>query len=178
MKTIKVFVDTSIVNRILDIGIEKSKDILYEEDRHYLSKIMQEYVDKGIVQLFANPSIKLEIENTSDHQRKQELLTEFKNYHFTDFNKTVFPFSFPATFVTEEEKLILEELRTKIKNFNKDAKIFLDAVSNSQIDALVTADREHLACIEVRGYVVKKLDARVEIFTPKEFYEYIRKNGF
>lgn len=60
MKTINAFVDTSSVNRILEVDTEEVKDALYEEDRLYLSKIL-EYVEKGIVQLIVNPSIKREI---------------------------------------------------------------------------------------------------------------------
>lgn len=43
----------------------------------------------------------------------------------------------------EEEKRELKELRKKIKGFKKDEKIFLDAVSNSQVKVLLTTDREH-----------------------------------
>ena len=39
MKTLNAFVDTSTVNRILEIDIGEVKDALYEEDRLYLSKI-------------------------------------------------------------------------------------------------------------------------------------------
>jgi len=60
VKTINAFVDTSSVNRILEVDTEEVKDALYEEDRLYLSKIL-EYVEKGIVQLIVNPSIKREI---------------------------------------------------------------------------------------------------------------------
>ncbi len=55
MRIINVFVDTSIVNRILEIDTSAVRDALYEEDRLYLSKIKESYVDKGIVQLIVNP---------------------------------------------------------------------------------------------------------------------------
>ena len=70
MKTINAFVDTSSVNRILEVDTEEVKDALYEEDRQYLSKIL-EYVEKGIAQLIVNPSIKREIEKTSDPNKKR-----------------------------------------------------------------------------------------------------------
>ncbi|MFC2002320.1 hypothetical protein ACFLUZ_07490 [Chloroflexota bacterium] len=177
MKTVKVFVDTSTVNRILEVDIKKS-DPKYEEDRFYLFRIMQEYVEKGFVQLFVNPSVKHEVENTPDVDKKGKLLELFNKFHYTDFNKTIFPFTFPASFVTEEEKLMLEELRTKIKDFSRDDKPFLDAVSNSDIDVLLTTDRKHLACIKLRSYISgKELDTEIKIFTPKEFYECLRKGG-
>ena len=176
MKTIKVFIDTNIVNKILDINKKKSKDLTYEEDRLYLSKIEKEFADKNIVQLIVNPSVKQEIENTSCPKRKRELLALFNQFSFTDDNKAIFPASFPFKFVTEEEKLILRELRNQIKDFDKDAKIFLDAVSNSEVEVLLTTDREHLVCIKLRDYLAdKRLDTEIKIFTPKEFYEYLQK---
>lgn len=76
MKTINAFVDTSAVNRILEIDTGEVEDALHEKDREYLSKIMG-YVEKGIVQLIVNPSIKREIEKTSDPNKKKKLLTLF-----------------------------------------------------------------------------------------------------
>ena len=76
MKVINVFVDTSIVNRILEIDKSTVRDTIYEEDRLYISKII-EYVKKGIVRLIVNPSVKQEIKNTTDPKRKGELLALF-----------------------------------------------------------------------------------------------------
>ncbi len=178
MKTIGVFLDNSIVNRILEIDTSEVKDALYEEDRLYLSEIMG-YVEKGIVNLIVNPSVKQEIENTRNPRRKEKLLALFSQFHFTPYNKWIFPIVFPVHFVTKEEKVVLGELRKKIKGFSKDAKIFLDAAANSQVEILLTTDRKHLACIELRDYIAdKKLDAEIKIFTPKEFYEYLQKEGF
>ncbi|MBI4267895.1 MAG: hypothetical protein HY662_03820 [Chloroflexi bacterium] len=177
MKTINVFLDTSIVNRILDINCDKPDQREYEEDREYLPKIIENYVRKDVVQFFVNPSVKQEIEETSNLQRKMELLALSSQFHFTPFNKTVFPFVFPATFVIEEEKRMLEELRTNIKGFGKDAKIFIDAVANSQVEVLLTTDREHLACIKLHDYLtVKGLGVEIKIFTPKEFFEHLQSN--
>lgn len=176
MRIINVFADTSIVNRILEIAISEVRDALYEEDRLYLSKIKENYVDKGIVQLIVNPSVKIQIENTSDPTKKERLLALFDQFHFTPYNKTIFPFTFPAYFITEEEKRALKELRNKIKGFGRDEKIFLDAVANSQVEVLLTTDREHLACVKLHTYLADKgLD--IEIFTPRELYEDLKKQG-
>ena len=176
MRTIKVFVDTSTVNRILDVEESRPENLPYEEDRKYLPKILENYVNKDIVQLFVNPSVKLEIENTPDPQRRGQLLDVYNQFHFTSHNKTIFGFSFSAIFVKNEEELMLEELRTKIKDFDKDAKPFLDAVSNSQIEVLLTTDREHLANEKLRNFLRSKgLDKKVKVFTPKEFFEYLEK---
>ena len=177
MKAINVFVDTSIVNRILEIDKSTVRDTIYEEDMLYLSKIM-EYVKKEIVGLIVNPSVKHEIENVTDPKRKGELLDLFDQFHFTSYNKWIFPIVFPVHFVTKEEKVVLEELRKKIKGFRKDAKIFLDAVANSHVEILLTTDREHLACLKLRDYLADKgLDTEIKIFTPKELYEDLQKRG-
>ena len=173
MKTINAFVDTSTVNRILEIDAREVKDALYEEDRLYLSKIMG-YVEKGIVQFIVNPSVKQEIEKTSNPHRKKQLLVLFDQFHFTPYNKTIFPFTFPAHFITEEEGEELEELCKKIVGFKKDEKIFLDAVANSQVEVLLTTDREHLVREEIRDYLRSKgLDKQIKVFTPKSFLEYL-----
>ncbi len=177
MRVFNVFVDTSIVNRILEIDKSTVRDTIYEEDRLYISKII-EYVKKGIVRLIVNPSVKHEIENATDPKRKRELLALFDQFHFTPYDKWIFPIVFPVHFVTKEEKVVLGELRKKIKGFRKDAKIFLDAAANSQVEILLTTDRQHLACIELRDYIAdKKLDAEIKIFTPKELYEHLKRLG-
>ena len=175
MGIINVFVDTSIVNRILEIDKIEVRDALYEEDRLYLSKII-EYVEKGIVRLIVNPSVKREIENTADPEKKGELLTLFDQFHFTPYNKSIFPIAFPVHFVTKEEKVVLGVLRKKIKVVRKDEKIFLDAAANSQVEILLTTDREHLACIKLRDYIADKgFNAEIKIFTPIELHEELQK---
>ena|GEM_PF-3066057 len=167
MEPINAFVDTNIVNRILDIDTIKVDDPnnpKYEEDRLYLSRIIKDYVEKGIVRLIVNPSVKQEIENTKNPQRRGQLLAKLRQFHFTSYNKTIFPFTFPAKFVNEDEIRIIAMLCEKIRDFKKDEKIFIDAVSNSDIDILLTTDREHLADKElnVRG---------ISVVTPKEFVD-------
>ena len=102
----------------------------------------------------------------------------FNQFQFTSYNKTVFPFTFPAHFVTEEEKKLLMELHERVRGFSNDDKIFLDAAANSQIEILLTTDRKHLACIKLRDYLVSKgLDLKIKIFTPKELYEELQNRG-
>lgn len=44
---------------------------------------------------------------------------------------------------------------------------------------LLTADRKHLASIKLRDYISDKgLYAEIKIFTPKEFYNYLKNEGF
>jgi len=173
MRTIKAFVDTSTVNRILEKDTKEVKGALYEEDRLYLSKIM-EYVEKGSVQLVVNPSVKREIERTLDTHKKNQLLALLGQFHFLPYNKTIFPFTFPAYFITPDEKRDLAELCRKIKGFQRDARIFIEAVSSSQVEVLLTTDRAHLARKEILEYLKSKgLDKQVKVFTPKGFLEYL-----
>jgi len=175
MRTVNVFVDTSTVNRILRIEEEQPNNQKWEEDREYLSKIIENYVRKGIVQLFVNPSVKQEIEATPDSQKREQLLALFNQYHYTPYNKWIFPIVFPVHFVTKEEKKELEELCKEIKGFEQDEKIFLDAVSNSEVEVLLTTDREHLARKEICDYLKGKgLDKKMLVCTPKKFYEHLQ----
>lgn len=166
MKTVNVLIDTSIVNRILGITKAESSNFKEEEDRRYLSRIIKDYVKKGLVCLIVNPSVKREIEQTPDSKKKAELLALFNQLNFTPYNNTAFTFTFPAHFVTEEEKRMLGEICARIRGFGKDKKIFLDALANPEIHVLLTTDRKHLAD--------KGLDIYGKpIFTPRQLFEYL-----
>ena len=166
METINVFVDTSTVNRILDMEVEKAHDQLYEKDRTYLKKIINNYVEKGLVRLIVNPSVEQEIENTSDPERREQLLALFGQFEDTPHNKTIYEFKYPGCYVTEEDTERLAELRIRIPGFEKDQKVFLDAASNAEVEILLVTDRKHLAG--------KGLDSPdILVFTPKQFFEYL-----
>ena len=171
MKTIGVFVDTNIVDRILGVD-----DPQYEKDRSYLSRIVEQYAEKGVVRLVVNPRVKEEIKKIPDPQKRAQLLDTLNQFHFTPYNKTVFPFSFPATFLTDEEGETLKELYGWLPaSFEKDRGIFADAVFNPQIEVLLTADRDHLANDRFRNLLQGKgLDKSIKVFTPKELFEYLR----
>jgi predicted nucleic acid-binding protein len=176
MKTIGVFVDTSTVNRILRINEKREKDNKWEEDREYLMKIFQQYLESSVVRFIVNPTVKTEIEDTKDPQERMRLLKKFEEYHFTSYNLTIFPFTFPATFITEEQSKTLEQLIHGIPKFEKDKKIFLDALNNAQVEYLLTTDRKHLVNDTFRRRVKKKgLDKYIRICKPKELYEHLQK---
>jgi len=174
MRTIGVFVDTSTVNRALDMDKKIHASGYKKEDILYLSKVIKQFGDT--VCLIVNPTVEQEIKKTSDLQRRDDLLVRFNQFHFTSYNKTIFPLRFPATFLTSEEKETLKQIFEDLpKEFKKDEKIFADAVFNQQIELLLTADREHLAndrfrnCLESVG-----LDKKIKVFTPKELFEYLK----
>ena len=177
MRTIGVFVDTSTVNRVLDMDMDKKlRDSMDEEDRLYLSKIVEQYVKNDIVRLIVNPTVKQEIKKTPDLQRRDDLLMKFNQFHFTSYNKTIFPFVFPATFLVSKEKETLKQLFESLpKGFKKDEKIFADAVFNQRIELLLTADREHLANDRFHNRLESiGLDKKIRVFTPKELFEYLK----
>ncbi|MFC1914107.1 hypothetical protein ACFLXF_02405 [Chloroflexota bacterium] len=184
MRTVNVFADTAIVNRLLDIENQRPHDQKWEENREYLSKIVNEYVGKGIVQLFVNPSVKRELERTrKDPERKKQLLNIFELFIFLPEHKTVFPIilsnEHPASFLSEEGKRVLENLYRDIPSFRKDEKIFADALFNSRVECLLTTDEEHLANDRFRSRLEDVgLGEKIKVFTPKEFYDYLKCEGF
>jgi len=164
---INIFLDTNIIDRIWRIDEEIPSNCTYEEDRKFLKKILDICANNEETKLYVNPSVKMEIEKTEDKQKKKELLKVFEKYEFLPFNLTVFPFVFPATFISEEEVKKLEDLCNKLPGLKKDMKIIADAGFCKTIDVLLTTDRKHLAN---KGIQIKHL----KIFTPKKLFEYLR----
>jgi len=177
MRTIGVFVDTSTVNTVLNMD-KKVPASSYndKEDRLYLSKIVKQFVKSDIVRLIVNPTVEQEIKRTPDLQRRDDLLMKFNQFHFTSYNKTIFPFVLPATLFASEDKETLKQLFEDLpKEFKKDKKILADAVFNQQIELLLTVDREHLANDRLRNSLESVgLDKKIKVFTPKELLEYLK----
>lgn len=174
MRTIDVFVDTSTVNRMLLIK-EKRDNTNYEEDREYLTRIIEQYVESGVVRLIVNPTVRAEIEDTKDARLRARLLQEFEKCHFTPYNITIFPISFPVTFPSEEEVKTLKQVFQDIPSFKKDERIFAEAAFKPQIEVLLTTDRKHLANEKLRSRIQKKgLDKKIKVCTPKELFEHLQ----
>ncbi|MCK4735710.1 MAG: hypothetical protein KAT65_24865 [Methanophagales archaeon] len=167
MKKLDIFFDTCIINRILYLDKRKS-DAKSEEDREYLDKILNLCAEEGKINFFVNPSVKTEITNTTNKSRREKLLKVCSQYNFNPFNKTILPFSFPATFISDEEVEILNALCEDNPALKKDIKIIADSAFCEEIDVLLTTDREHLAGKEFHLQ-------HLEIFTPKELFEYLSK---
>ena len=175
MKQISIFVDTSIINRLCDIDIEKTT-ALYEEDRKFLSEISK----RPNVRFLVNPSIKQEIENTQDQRRREELLNAFSKYPFISFNKSIWgktkygkekSFTFPAHFLSPEEEEFCEELERKFPCLEDDMKIIADGIFNRDIDILLSTD-PHIYR-DLAKFVLDK-NIRVKIFNPKECFDYLQ----
>ena len=167
MKKLNIFLDTCIINRILDLDKPES-DTKYEEDRNYLIKILDLF-SKNKIKFFINPSVKTEISKTMDRLRRHKLLDICSRYEFISFNKNFFPLYFPFTFVSEEKIKLLNALCEDNPALNKDIKIIADPVFCTSMDIVLTTDRRHLAG---KGIHLQNL----KIFTPKELFLYLRRH--
>ena len=176
MKTIGIFVDTSTVNTVFNMD-KKAPAFSYndEEDRLYLSKIVKQYAKNDVVRLIVNPTVEQEIKRTPDLQKRDALLMRFNQFYFTSYNKTIFPFRFPATFLASEEKEALKQIFEDLpKKFKKDKKILADAVFNQKIELLLTTDRKTLANYRLRNRLESVgLHKKIKVFTPKELFEHL-----
>lgn len=164
-KKLNIFLDTCIINRILEIDNKCGSDATYEEDRLYLSKILDFYSNRDEINFFVNPTVKSEIDNTNDNLRRAKLMEVFDRYDFMSFSVSIFPISFPVTFFSEEESEILDVICEKNPELKKDKKIIADSAFCKEIDILVTADK-NLAEVDIQNF---------KIFTPRELFEHLSK---
>ena len=143
-----VFVETSIVNNVLDLEEKRQNNLTWQENIKYLKLLLSGPVATGDVIFYVNPSVKWQINNTKVEQRKNGLLAKFEEFQFIEFNLTIFPFHFPATFVTEEQAALVDELCKEHPALFKDNKIIADAAFNDNIDVLLTTDKDlaHQVC--------------------------------
>ena len=80
MKKLKIFLDSCIINYILDLDDKPMLGATYdEEDKRYLGKILNLYSKEGKINFFVNPSIKTEINNTKDNSRREKLIEVFNH---------------------------------------------------------------------------------------------------
>ena len=164
-RLMNVYIDNCIVNNILDIGDQRS-DKTWEENKKYIELLVEGPVAAGEITFFFNPTVIAQIEATNDLKRKEALLKTARVFQFTDFNKTIFPFSFPATFITAEESENLDHLCGKSPSLTKDRKILADSAFNKSIDVLLTTDGD--LCKQV-----PEID-KTKVMLPKALWEYWR----
>jgi hypothetical protein len=162
----KVFIDTCTVNYLLDLDGRKPTNATREENEHYLRLLRDGPVKEGAIQYFVNPTIQGQINATPDEERKTELTKLFEKFNFTDVNMTVFPFTFPATFISDKQAECLERICDDHPSLKRDEKIIADGVFNStdRFEVILTTD-ENLA----------KWNPKIEdtyFMTPKQLYEY------
>lgn len=161
-QTLNVFVDTCIVNRVLDLE-ESRRDREWEEDRKYLMKLQSGPVGSGIIKLFVNPSVIRQLKATTGPKRREALVNVAMQFKFTEFNMTSFPFSFPARFFSPAQKAKIQQLCVEHPYLTKDEKILADSAFNKDMDVLITTDR---------GLAKQRQLGTVKIMLPKELWKY------
>ena len=119
-----VFVDTCIVNRVLDFD-ESRPDHKWEEDRKYLMKLQRSPVTSGIIKLFVNPSVMSQVKATRNPERRKALVAIAEQFKFTEFNVTIFRFSFPARFISQVQKAKIQQLCVEHPRLMRDKKYWL-----------------------------------------------------
>lgn len=136
-----VFVDTSIINRILDLEDTRS-DEEWKQDRRCLIKLLNGPVASGTMTFLVNPTVMWQIRDTPELERRRKLTSIAKQFKFTEFSMTIFPFSFPVRFLSEEQKDEIQKIRSQYPSLVKDEKILADAAFNERVDVLLTTDRK------------------------------------
>ena len=157
-----VFADTCIVNRILDLEATPPHS-KWEEDQEYLRQLLSGPVASGTMKLFINPTVISQIEATKDTERRDALLSTVQQFEFTKFNMTIFPFHFPAKFLSEAQKAESQQLCVTYPALERDEKILADSAFNETIDVLLTTDRD-------LARKVPQLD-KVKVMLPKQLWD-------
>jgi hypothetical protein len=136
-----VFLDTSIVNRILYLEDTRS-DEKWKQDRKYLIKLLNGPVAGGTMTFVVNPTVMSQIRDTPELERRKKLTSIAEQFKFTEFNMTISPFSFPARFLSKEQKDEIQKTCSQYPSLVRDQKILADAAFNERIDILLTTDRK------------------------------------
>ncbi len=160
---INIFIDTSIVNNLLDLDKREHNDPTWEKNVRFLKILISGPVMSGEMVLYVNPSVKNQINDMNDIKRKEELLSKFGEFKFEEFNLTIFPFTFPATFIAQEHSDLIETICKEHSKLESDRKIIADAAFNEKIHVLLTTDKN-------LAHQVRKI-GKVRFFLPEELWE-------
>lgn len=156
-----VYLDNSIINNLLDLN-ESRPEPNWEENRKYLMKLRDGPLLAGDMTFFVNPSVISQIQATTDPVRMEALVNIAHQFSFTEFNLTIFPLSFPAKFLTAEQKNQIEKIRAQHPSLEKDIKILADAAFSDFIDVLLTTDKDLARKVPQLG--------RVKVMLPKKLW--------
>lgn len=160
-----VFIDTCIVNRVLDLEASRT-DPKWQEDMEYLKRLLDGPVTHGNMKFIINPTVIRQVKATEDAERREALLSVVQEFKFTEFkfNVTIFPFSFPAHFLSTEQKVEIQKLCRDHPKLARDKKILADSAFNETIDILLTTDRK----LARQGAQI----GTVKVMLPKELWGY------
>ena len=92
-----------------------------------------------------------------------------EEFKFTEFNMTIFPFSFPAHFLSTTQKAQIQKLCMQHPALARDKKILADAAFSERIDVLLPTDRDLISQGAQLG--------RVSIMLPKQLWDYCIEHG-
>jgi len=160
-----VFVDTCIVNRILDLEASPPHS-RWQEDREYLRRLLNEPVASGTMKFFINPTVISQIEATRNTERRDALLSAVQQFEFTEFNMTIFPFRFPAKFLSKAQKAEIQQLCLTYPALERDKKILADSALNETIDVLLTTDRDLVRKVPQFG--------KAKVMLPKQLWDFYK----
>jgi len=158
-----VYLDNSIINNLLDLE-ESRRDLKWEENRKYLKRLRDGPMASGDMTFFVNPTVISQIQATKSPERRKALLDIVDQFRFTEFNMTIFPFSFPARFLSTEQKNNIRQLCVEHPSLEKDQKILADAAFNENIDVLLTTDDDLPRKVPQIG--------KVKVMRPKQLWEF------
>ena len=158
-----VFIDTCIVNYVLDLE-ESRTDPKWQEDTEHLKRLLDGPVTHGNMKFIINPTVIRQVKATDDADRREALLSVVQEFKFTEFNVTIFPFSFPARFLSTEQKVEIQKLCRDHPKLARDKKILADSAFNDMIDILLTSDHK----LARQGAQI----GRVRVMLPKELWVY------
>lgn len=126
-------------------------------------------VASGKIKLFINPSVVSQVEATPDIKRRRELMAIAEQFKFTEFNMTIFPFSFSAHFLSTTQKAKVQKLCMQHPTLARDEKILAGAAFNERIEVLLTPDRDLVG----QGTQLGK----VRIMLPRQLQDYYTEHG-
>ena len=135
-------------------------------NQRFLRKIREKLEQAEDIQLFVSPKVKEQIEKTPVEQRRNELLTQYRKFHFIEFSGALsFPLSFPLTFLTKEQERLLDEVEKKYPKVKDDILILRDAAFIELTYVLLTTDKDLARLIPKLG--------KLRILNPKDLWQQI-----
>lgn len=113
---------------------------------------------------FVNPTVMSQIQATNNPVRRKALVGIADEFRFTEYKMSIFPFSFPARFLSTEQKNNIRQLCVEHPSLEKDQKILADAAFNENIDVLLTTDDDLPRKVPQIG--------KVKVMRPKQLWEF------
>jgi hypothetical protein len=167
IQIMNIFLDTSIVNRILQIE-EARTDARWEQDRFFLDRLLNGPISKGTMAFLVNPTVMSQINDTPDIELRRKLNNVAKQFRFTEISMSIFPLHFPVRFLSEEQKSEIHNICSRYHCLIRDRKILADAAFGGGIDVLLTTDRDLARKVPLIGKIFVMLPQKLWEFSNRE----------